>query len=42
MGEDSGVHVIATTISGSIKDWGKVERIGPSSVNSAGTTSSCT
>ena len=29
MGEDSGVHVIATTISGSIKDWGKVERIVP-------------
>ena len=29
MGEDSGVHVIATTISGSIKDWGKIQRIVP-------------
>ena len=29
MGEKPGVHVIATTISGSIKDWGKVERIVP-------------
>ncbi|MCG6955346.1 MAG: hypothetical protein LJF04_05070 [Gemmatimonadetes bacterium] len=29
MAEDPGVHVIATTISGSIKDWSKVERIVP-------------
>jgi diacylglycerol kinase family enzyme len=29
MDERRGVHVIATTISGSIKDWGKVERIVP-------------
>ena len=29
MTEASGIHVIATTISGSIKDWGKVERIVP-------------
>ena len=27
--EEVGVQVIATTISGSIKDWGKVERIVP-------------
>lgn len=27
--ESRGIHVIATTISGSIKDWGKVERIVP-------------
>jgi len=29
MSESAGVHVIATTISGSIKDWGKVQRIVP-------------
>lgn len=29
MSESSGVQVIATTISGSIKDWSKVERIVP-------------
>jgi diacylglycerol kinase family enzyme len=29
MTEDSGLQVIATTISGSIKDWGKVEKIVP-------------
>ncbi len=28
-GRAPGIHVIATTISGSIKDWGKVERIVP-------------
>ena len=27
--ECRGIHVIATTISGSIKDWGKLERIVP-------------
>jgi len=29
MGEPAGVHVVATTISGSIKDWSKVQRIVP-------------
>jgi diacylglycerol kinase family enzyme len=29
MTENKGIQVIATTISGSIKDWGKVERIVP-------------
>ncbi|MGD8321509.1 MAG: diacylglycerol kinase family protein [Gemmatimonadota bacterium] len=29
MDDRSGVHVIATTISGSIKDWGKIQRIVP-------------
>jgi diacylglycerol kinase family enzyme len=29
MAEPQGIQVIATTISGSIKDWGKVERIVP-------------
>jgi diacylglycerol kinase family enzyme len=29
MAEAAGIHVIATTISGSVRDWGKVERIVP-------------
>ena len=26
---DGGIEVVATTISGSVSDWGKIERIGP-------------